>query len=184
MHHNPSAHTPSVTPTMQDLMRMEYFDIFVVTQLRAADAVSLALSCTQGRHLSAVKQRQLRIAISTTDLDNMKWCWVHPPADQCVGTYIGGVGVLARLVRRAENCNVYRTYDSFMGNYTLTIVSGSMRMSPRGIYLIPDSASRIRWIGSGCRCNGGRLFRGLELEQEVIAKLDLIAADSSDDETF
>ena len=97
---------------MQDLMRMEYFDIFVVTQLRAADAVSLALSCTQGRHLSAVKQRQLRIAISTTDLDNMKWCWIHPPADQCEDWTIRNLlpnadhdeGVLARLVRRAENC--------------------------------------------------------------------------------
>lgn len=157
-------------------MRMEYFDSFVVPQMHTSDVFNLSLSCTQGRHLSAVKQRQLRIAISTTDLDNMKWCWIHPPADQCEDWTVRNLlpnadhdeGVLARLVRRAENCNVYRTYDSFLGIYTLDIVpeTYALRMPPNGIYLIPDSASRIRWIGSG-RTQGG-WFRGLELEQEVV----------------
>ena len=65
-------------------------------------------------------------------------------------------------------------------------MSETMRMSRYVgiIYLIPDNASRIRWIGSGRRCIGERWFRGLELEQEVIEKMDLFGADSSDDETI
>ena len=160
-------------------MRMEYFDSFVVPQLHTSDVFNMSLSCTQGRHLSAVKQRQLRIAISTTDLDNMKWCWIYPPADQCPDKATERLGDLARLVHRAENCNVYRTYDSFMGHETLTLAPETLatRMSRQyvGIYLIPDNTSRIKWIGSG-RGYRGRWFRGLELEREVIAKMDQVAA--------
>ena len=153
-------------------MRMEYFDIFVVTQLRAADAVSLALSCTQGRHLSAVKQRQLRIAISTTDLDNMKWCWIHPPADQCEIDSVERLGVHARLVLRAENCNVYRSYRSLRNIPILEIPY----MKQQGTYLMTDTTSRIKWIGSGHGRSGW--LSGLESEQWVNAKLDTAVATS------
>ena len=110
----------------------------------------------------------------------MKWCRTYPPADQCPDKATERLGDLARLVRRAENCNVYRTYDSFMGNETLTLAPETLatRMSRQhvGIYLIPDNKSRIKWIGSGRRFIGGLWFRGLELEQDVIAKMDQVAA--------
>lgn len=99
-----------------------------------------------------------------------KWCWIHPPVEQCFDVCEKSHGALVRFMTRIGQHSVYCAYDSFR----------ELDPDKHCTYLIYDINLRIRWVGAGMNAVGCMLY-GYELEWD--AKHPIYDSDSSEEDS-